>query len=295
MSFHDNARIDSSRVQRRRGGRRGKVVGGSIGGVGLALVLFFASQWLGIDLTPLTGQITGGASQSVTDEQIGFEDCKTGADANKDDECRMAAAANSLDAFWETQLDGYVEPGVVLYRDATQSDCGAASNQVGPFYCPSDESIYIDTEFYDLLRSQFGASGGPLAQMYVLAHEWGHHISHLTGDLSGSSRGAGADSESVRVELQADCYAGAWVAAASTTVDDAGTAFLEPVTAEQMADALDAAAAVGDDHIQQSAGQQVNPEGFTHGTSDQRQRWFTRGHDEGARSCDTFSVAGSEL
>ena len=292
MTFNDNARIDTSKVQRRKGGRAAMVGGGTLIG---ALVLFVASQLLGVDLTPLAGMMSNGNEQSSS-QVTELENCTTGADANEDDNCRMAAAADSLDVFWADQFDsGYRQPGVVLYTGSTDSACGTASNAVGPFYCPSDESIYVDTDFFATLRSDFGATAGPLAQMYVLAHEWGHHISNITGDLAQVGNDTGAASGSVRLELQADCYAGAWVRDASTTVASNGTTFMQPVTTDEIRDALNAAAAVGDDNIQQRAGQRVNPDAFSHGSSEQRQRWFATGFEQGANACDTFSVPASSL
>ena len=292
MTFNDNARIDTSKVQRRKGGRAAMVGGGTLIG---ALVLFVASQLLGVDLTPLAGMMSNGNEQSSS-QVTELENCTTGADANADDNCRMAAAADSLDVFWADQFDsGYRLPGVVLYTGSTDSACGTASNAVGPFYCPSDESIYVDTDFFATLRSDFGATAGPLAQMYVLAHEWGHHISNITGDLAQVGNDTGAASGSVRLELQADCYAGAWVRDASTTVASNGTTFMQPVTTEEIRDALNAAAAVGDDNIQQRAGQRINPDAFSHGSSEQRQHWFATGFGQGANACDTFSVPASSL
>ncbi len=291
MTFNDNARIDTSKVQRRRGGRTAAIGGGSLIGV---LVLFFASQLLGVDLTPLAGVVSGGGQSSEQTSEL--DNCKTGADANKDDNCRMAAATDSLDVYWNSQFDsGYRKPGVVLYTGATESGCGTASNAVGPFYCPGDESIYVDTDFFATLRSDFGASAGPLAQMYVLAHEWGHHISNITGQLSQVGNDTGAASGSVRLELQADCYAGAWVKDASSVQDQNGNTFMQPVSREEMADALNAAAAVGDDNIQQRSGQRVNPDAFSHGSSEQRQRWFETGYEQGPNACDTFSVPAGSL
>lgn len=293
MTFNDDARIDTGKVQR-RGGRRAATIGG--GGLLLVVVLAIASPLLGVDLTPLAGVFGGGQPGTGGQEQVvGMDECKTGADANRDDDCRMAAASDSLDTFWETQVRGYRAPGVALYSGSTQSGCGAATAAVGPFYCPGDETIYIDTAFFATLRSDFGATAGPLAQMYVLAHEWGHHISNLTGTLGKAGRETGASSGSVRLELQADCYAGAWVRDSSTVADANGTPFMKPVTQAEIADAMNAAAAVGDDHIQQSAGQRVNPDGFTHGSSEQRQRWFQAGYRDGATSCDTFGVSAGRL
>jgi len=293
VTFNDNARIDTSKVQRRRGGRRTAAIGG--GGALIVLALFVVSQLLGVDLTPLA-DTTGATHSSTSDEQlVDLEHCQTGADANANDECRMAAAADSLDRFWETQMTGYAAPGVILYSGSTDSACGTASASIGPFYCPADESIYLDTAFFEALRTDYGASGGPLAQMYVLAHEWGHHISNLTGALSQVGRETGPASGSVRLELQADCYAGAWVRNASTITDDAGVPLMQPVTESEIADAMNAAATVGDDHLQQRAGQQVNPDGFSHGSSEQRQRWFQAGYQGGAMSCDTFGVSAGNL
>lgn len=292
MTFNDDARIDTGRVRKRRGGRTAMIGGGSVLGV---IVLFFASQLLGVDLTPLSGMMSGGASGGSSEQTAGLENCETGADANANDECRMAAAADSLDRFWQSQVDGYRAPDVILYDDYTESACGTASAAVGPFYCPADEAIYIDTAFFGTLRSDFGASAGPLAQMYVLAHEWGHHISNLIGSLESVGRDTGAASGSVRLELQADCFAGAWVRDASTITDNSGVPLMQPVTQEEMADAMNAAAVVGDDYIQRRSGQQVNPDGFTHGSSEQRQHWFQSGYRDGATGCDTFGVSASDL
>jgi len=294
MTFNDNARLDSDRVQRRRGGKAAAVGGG---GAILVIAVALISQLFGVDLGPITQMMGGGTSggNSSNEQTVPLENCETGADANANDECRMVGAANSLDVFWESRLSGYQQPGVILYSDYTESACGAANASIGPFYCPRDQSIYLDTGFFATLRSQFGATAGPLAQMYVLAHEWGHHLSNLTGDMDKVQRGSGADSDSVRLELQADCYAGAWVNAASRATDSSGVPFLKPVTKQEMADALNAAASIGDDAIQRGTRGSVNPDAFTHGSSEQRQRWFQTGYEKGPNACDTFSVRGSDL
>lgn len=296
MTFNDDVRVDTGKVQRRRGGRgRGGLIAGG-GGLGVLVALFFASQLLGVDLTSLAGPISSGLGGDSQEQISPLAECRTGADANRDAECRMAAASDSLDRYWEQQVDGYRAPApVVLFEDRTQSQCGTASSATGPFYCPPEERIYIDVAFFDTLRSDYGASEGALAEMYVLAHEWGHHVSKLIGTLEGAGRESGASSGSVRLELQADCFAGAWVQNASTVTDDRGVPFLEPVTRAQIDDALSAAAAVGDDRIMESAGVEVNPERFTHGTSEQRQRWFMRGYEAGPAACGTFEAAASEL
>jgi len=283
MTFNDNAKIDSGKTRRR--GRTGGIVAGG-GGVAV-IALFLLSQFLGVDLTGLAG---GGTAENGSDEAIAG--CETGADANADLNCRLAGAGDSIDTYWATQLADYRVPPVILFDGQTNTGCGAATSAVGPFYCPPDETIYIDTTFFAELRDRFGANGGPLAEMYVLAHESGHHIQNITGTMDGLDRAdTGPESDSVRLEVQADCYAGAWVGEASTVPDETGTPLLKPITQQQVADALSAAAAVGDDRIQQSSTGQVNPEAWTHGSSEQRQKWFTAGYEGGPAACDTFSGA----
>ncbi|MBL3685994.1 neutral zinc metallopeptidase [Leucobacter zeae] len=297
MTFNDNVRIDPGKVSKRGGrGRRGGMIAG--GGIGIALLLALGSQLLGINLMPFQStaeQMLGGGA--VSEEQAAeLEGCATGADANRDVECAMNGAADSLDRYWAEQVGNYRGPApLALYDGQTQSACGAASAATGPFYCPADETIYLDVAFFDTLSRDYGASDGSLAQMYVLAHEWGHHISNLIGSLQGVGRETGPASGSVRLELQADCFAGAWVQNASTVADDQGVPFLKPVTREQIADAMSAAAAVGDDRIMESAGVGVNPERFTHGSSEQRQRWFQTGYEQGPTACGTFDVAAADL
>lgn len=287
MTFNPDAKIDSSKVSKRGRNTAIGVGGGALGVIAIALI----SQLVGFDVGPLASMFTGGGtSQEITEGDLSH--CDTGADANADIECRMVGAATSLDDYWASEMrSGYVTPGVVLFEQSTQSGCGAASAATGPFYCPADQTMYLDTGFFDQLRSQFGASGGPLAEMYVLAHEWGHHMSNILGQMDNLNlRESGPTSDSVRLELQADCFAGAWAAAASTQPDGSGTTFLKPITKQQIADALNAAAAIGDDRIQEASGSSVNPHQWTHGSSEQRQRWFATGFEGGATVCDTFST-----
>jgi predicted metalloprotease len=286
MTFNPNSDIGGGKVSK-RGRNTGIAVGGGLG----VIALFVLSQFLGVDLTGLVG---GGAAPET---ESSLEQCQTGADANENIECRMVGASASLEAYWEQEgpaigLD-YVGPqDFVLFSGATTTGCGSASSATGPFYCPPDQTIYIDVTFYDELRGRFGSSGGPLAEMYVVAHEWGHHVQNLAGILERAQDGqTGPTSNAVRVELQADCFAGAWAANASEVPDDSGVPFLQPLTEAQIADALSAASAVGDDRIQEATQGQVNPHSFTHGTSEQRQRWFMTGFQGGAGTCDTFSVA----
>ncbi len=295
MTFNPDSDISGGNVKRRG---RGAAVGGGVGIVGV-IVVFVVSQLTGVDL----GGLIGGGTQpgpAASDEAI--TECATGEDANESVDCLMKGASASIEDFWidaypSVASNAYVTPGFILFDQSTSTGCGGATSATGPFYCPPDQTIYIDTSFFQQLREPpFDTTGGTLAQMYIAAHEWGHHVQSISGVMDQADRtGSGPDSDSVRIELQADCFAGAWVAAASETEDASGTNFLEVPTKAQVADALDAAAAVGDDRIQQGSGQGVNSEAWTHGSSEQRQRWFTSGYEGGAASCDTFSVEGSRL
>ena len=292
MTFNDNANIGGGRVSKRG---RNAALGAGGGGL-IVIALFVVSQLVGVDLTGLAPVIQGGGTP--TDQSTDLDKCQTGEDANEDIECRMVGAAAALDTYWETQVDGYTSPAdMVIFTDSVTTGCGNATSATGPFYCPPDQKIYLDTAFYDDLRTQFGATGGPLAQLYVVAHEWGHHIQNITGTMNGLDlQDQGPTSDGVRLELQADCYAGSWVKAASTVPDENGVPFLEVPTDAEIADALNAAAAVGDDHIQETmGGGQVNPETWTHGSSESRQKWFTTGYTQGVGACDTFAASGSQL
>ena len=214
-----------------------------------------------------------------------LDHCQFGDDANQQEDCRILAVVNSVQRYWKQALRGY-EPATTRFFDGGVSTaCGNATSAVGPFYCPADRHVYIDLGFFEQLESQFGASGGPLAQAYVIAHEYGHHVQNLTGTLRRAQSGdSGPQSDAVRVELQADCYAGVWVANAMRT------GLLEEITRADVQDALSAAAAVGDDRIQERIEGRVTPEAWTHGSAEQRQSWFVRGVEGGGpNGCDTFS------
>jgi uncharacterized protein len=290
MTFNDNASVGGNTARRRGGGIA--VAGGGIAGLGALAVLLF-QLFTGTDISGLVG---GGGVQNPSDTGSEIANCETGADANARDDCRLAAASLSINQFWAENVQGYREPQLIIVDGSTSTQCGTASNATGPFYCPPEEGIYVDPTFFALLREQFDATAGPLAQLYVLAHEYGHHIQGITGTMREyPNNGTGEDSNGVRMELQADCYAGAWVAAASQTEDERGVPYLEPPTPQQINDAINAAQTVGDDHIQQQTGGAVNPETWTHGSSEQRARWFNVGREGGAQACDTFSVPGSGL
>lgn len=293
MTFNDDANIRGGRVSKRG---RNAALGAGGGGL-IVIALFVVSQLTGFDLTGLAPVLGGGSgTEQGTDQTDDLAACETGEDANENVECRMVGAATSLDLYWETQVDGYAPPELVLFGGSVSTGCGNATSAVGPFYCPPDQKVYIDTAFFEQLRTQFGASGGNLAQMYIVAHEWGHHIQNIIGTMDGLDlQDAGPTSDGVRLELQADCYAGAWVAASSDTEDTSGIALLQEPTDAEITDALNAANVVGDDYIQENLGDgNVNPETWTHGSSEQRQAWFRTGFSQGVGSCDTFA-AGAQL
>lgn len=288
MRFRDRSDLDTSQIEDVRG--RGRLPGGrvAIGGGGLGVV----GAIIALVLT-LSGGGGLGSLGALEDQSVGAgapsgelaNDCQTGADANAKDDCRIVGYVNSIQQYWGSALTRYEPARTVFFDGAVDTGCGSASSEVGPFYCPSDDLVYIDLGFFDDLRSKFGAQGGPAAQAYVLAHEYGHHVQDLLGTLDriGGDR-SGPQSRAVRSELQADCYAGVWANHA------ASTGYLEPLSVADIADALDGAAAVGDDRIQREFQGRVTPETWTHGSSAQRQRWFTTGYSGGdPQRCDTFS------
>ena len=288
MTFNPGSQLDPGQISDRRGMGRGGVALGGGGAVGIILLL--AYTLLGgnpNDLGPLLepGAVTGPESSAIA------SDCKTGQDANDRDDCRILGFVNSIQKYWTDEFtasgEQYRPVDTVLFTGATSTGCGSATSASGPFYCPVDKLVYLDLDFFQELRTRFGANAGSLAQGYVVAHEYGHHVQDLLNLLQTSGGGeTGAESRSVRTELQADCFAGVW------TNHAASTGYLEPVTDAQIADALDAAAAVGDDRIQEATQGQVDPDSWTHGSSDERQKWYTIGYQTGDPSkCDTFNGA----
>ena len=283
MRFKRNVRLDPSQVEdtRGRGGMPGLAVGG--GGLGVVGVIVY------LLVTLLSNGGGGGGLNGLTvaqqpPGQVLGDKCQTGRDANTNEDCRIVGYINSIQRYWSKALRGYTISKTVFYSGAADTGCGHATSEVGPFYCPADKKVYIDLGFFDELSSRFGASDGPLAQAYVLAHEYGHHVQDELGilDRIGNDR-QGANSASVKSELQADCFAGVWADHA------AQTGYLTKPTPADVRDALSAAAAVGDDRIQRSTQGQVNPETWTHGSSAERDHWFTVGYESGdANRCDTW-------
>ena len=295
MSFNDNIRLDPSRVGTSGAGRK---IAGAGGGSLLAVLLILGfSYFTGIDLTGLLSASpdTSSTSSSTVDTST----CQTGQDANTRVECRMVATAQSLDAVWKTQLAAqdagvaYQLPDFQIFTNSVSTACGNATSAVGPFYCPADSTVYLDLGFFDDMVSTYGASDSALAQEYVVAHEWGHHIQNIQGVFRAhDTRESGEQGAGVRSELQADCYAGVWMHWASTTPDPStGTPFLKTPTADQVMGALQTAQAIGDDRLQEKYQGSSNPETWTHGSADQRATWLQRGLDSGDIStCDTWSV-----
>jgi uncharacterized protein len=236
----------------------------ALGGLGLVGVL------LVVGLSLLSGGNNPELNQVLQDLSESAQTQNTEQEAVQDGYADFAAkVVGSGNSLWEPIVENsggsFVEPTLVLFREATQSGCGVATSAVGPHYCPADGTIYLDETFFDELTTRFGARGGDVAEAYVIAHEIGHHIQNITGQLQ-----AGSEEESVSRELQADCYAGVW----ARSVADQGV--LEP---GEINEALDAAAAVGDDRIQEKTTGRINPESWTHGSSEARKSAFSRGYD----------------
>jgi predicted metalloprotease len=287
MTFNEGMQIDTSTTSSSGGPGRVMAIGGGLGG----LVIVVVALLLGVD----PGTVMPAPQPGQAPQAQGFDtsQCKTGADANKILGCRIIATGNSVDAVWSQLLKGYTRPYVRLFDGSVQTGCGGATTEVGPFYCPVDKTAYFDTAFFQVLVDQFGSSGGPFAQEYVVAHEFGHHVQDLLGDIGRAQQGAqGALGNGVRTELQADCYAGVWAHFASTVKEKNGVPYLNPLTDKDIQDALSAASSVGDDWIQKQSTGRVNPESWTHGSSEQRQHWFTVGYQTGdPKRCDTYDAA----
>lgn len=277
----------------RGGGGRGFRIpvgrgGGGLGGLILVVVLIFGAMIFGFDpVALLNGQVV---PTSSTQDRA---NSPSGQNQSSDEMTRfVGVVVGDTERYWRDVFarNGrqYSEPNVVLFTGRSPSGCGLADAATGPFYCPTDEKIYIDLSFYDQLRRQFGA-GGDFAEAYVLAHEVGHHVQNLTGVLPAFNKARArmskteANAYSVRVELQADCYAGTWAAY------EGNKGYLERGDIEE---ALNAATKIGDDALQKKSQGYVVPDSFTHGSAAQRSSWFKRGYDSGDwAACDTFSAS----
>jgi uncharacterized protein len=301
MRYNPKARLDRSQVEVRRGGGGGggfgfpvggggggMRIGGGIGGIVVLIIILLLSNGM-----PGGGGGGGGGGETSSS----LQQCEFGSDANNDESCALLADVNSIQAFWDEALPKlggpqYTPAKAVLFEGSTQSGCGQASAQVGPFYCPVDKQVYLDRSFFrDMLQGQLGAKGGPFSEAYVLAHEYGHHVQDLMGTMGKVRTQQGAGSDAVRLELQADCYAGIWTKHATEAPDANGQPYILDLTQDDVQRALDAAKAVGDDRIQQRTSGRVDPDQWTHGSAEQRMRWFSTGMEQGTLdACDTFSA-----
>ena len=284
MQYNQNARLDPSQMGS-GGGRRGTTM--ALGGGGILLVI--VAVLFGLDPTALLG---GGTTVPQGPATNAYAQCTSGADISKDRDCRFVAYTNSIQAFWAKAYSGYQQTQTTIFQGQQATGCGTATAQVGPFYCPEDKIVYLDDSFFDdMLKGQLGAEGGDAAEAYVIAHEYGHHISDLTGTLGkaqSSGNQTGPRSAQVRLELQADCYAGVWLANAAKDPNSP----ISAVTRDDVARAVDAALSVGDDRIQMKSTGSVSPESWTHGSSAMRKKWLATGFNSGdPNACDTFSVA----
>jgi hypothetical protein len=290
---------ESSQIEDRRGsggggrGGGGMRVGGGRGvGLGTIAIALVAGWIFGINPGTIIGVLGGleGAAPGATQQAPAPGATRS---APQDENARFVSTvlASTEDIWQETfQASGrdYRKPVLVLYRGSTRSACGTGQAAMGPFYCPGDEKVYLDLGFFETMRRQLGAPGD-FAQAYVVAHEVGHHVQHLLGitdrvdALRGRQSEAQANAMSVRLELQADCFAGVWAGRSQQAKN-----WLEQGDLEE---AMNAASQIGDDTLQQNAGGAVRPESFTHGSSAQRMRWFQRGFQSGQVSqCDTFQA-----
>ncbi|GLY02038.1 MULTISPECIES: neutral zinc metallopeptidase [Actinoplanes] len=298
MELNERADIDTSQIEDGRGGGGGGGIGGlPIGGGGLAgivvtVVLMLVGGYFGVDV------MNGGGSGESTGTPL--TSCSDDAQKLQALECRNGLYVTSIQAYWRDQLpksfgEDYQPAKTHIFSSQVTTGCGAADSGVGPFYCPADDKVYIDLTFYKVLADQLGAPG-EFAQPYVLAHEYGHHVQDVLGTEAEMRRRqerdpGSANEESVKLELQADCYAGAWAHSASTTTDKDGDKIFTSLTDEDIQQGIDTAGKIGDDALQQRGGGEVNPEEFTHGTSAQRQQWFRVGYDSGdPKKCDTFAA-----
>ena len=302
MRFNEGAGLDTSQIEDLRsggGGLGGRVAlgGGGLGIVGVVVYLLFSVLGGGGGSLP-GGGLGGIDSGQQADNSALEQECRTGADANAKQDCRIVAFVNSIQGYWRDQFarsgQSYKTATTNFFRGSVNTACGGATSAVGPFYCPADGEVYIDLGFFDELRTRFGAEGGSFVEAYVLAHEYGHHVQNLLGTSERVNPGeTGPTSGAVRLELQADCYAGVWSNHATTVPTSNGQPLIIELTQQDIDSALDAASRIGDDYIQSKlGGGRVDPDAFTHGTSAQRQKWFSTGYETGDPArCNTFDTS----
>jgi predicted metalloprotease len=300
VRFNPRAKIDQSQIETRSGGGGGggglsglPIPSGGGGRIGLGTIVVII---IVVVIQQLASNGGGGSSSSGGDKTA-TNSCHTGADANGSESCAVDLFTNSVQDFWskaypEQTGKAYDEIKTVRFQGSTSSACGQASEEMGPFYCPNDKQVYLDTDFFDdMLTGQLGAQGGPFSIGYVIAHEYGHHIEDQLGLLARMRSQQGPESDSVRIELMADCLAGVWAKGAQETVDASGAPIISDLTKDDVARAIDAAQAVGDDRIQKRSTGKVNTDSFTHGSAAQREHWFESGLTNGTiKGCNTFET-----
>ena len=297
MRFNPRAEIDQSQIETRTGGGGGglsrlPIPGGGGGRLGLGTIIV-------IIIVVVVQQLAsnGGGSSSSGGDQAATNSCHSGADANGSESCAVDLFTNSVQDFWSKAYPdqtgkAYDEIRTVRFQGSTSSACGQASEDMGPFYCPDDKQVYLDTDFFDdMLTGQLGAEGGTFSIGYVIAHEYGHHIEDQLGLLARMRTQQGPESDSVRIELMADCLAGVWAKGAQETQDASGVPIISELTEDDVSRAVDAAQAVGDDRIQKRSTGTVDTDSFTHGSAAQRERWFETGLSKGTiKGCNTFGT-----
>jgi len=297
--LNESAQLDTSQVEDVRGAGGGvgggglPIPGGRVGGGIVGLLVMLVLGFLGYN------GISGSDGENPSAGDLTEECAVSNEQRFERADCRNLAYVNSIQDYWKSALpeklgQPYQMTTTRFFSDMVNTGCGQADSGVGPFYCPADGHVYLDLRFYQELANRFGAAG-EFAEAYVVAHEYGHHVQNLLGTSEQVRRAQQRDPDnanqySIRLELQADCYAGAWAAHAAQTEDLKGNRLFEAVTEQDIAEALQAAAAVGDDSIQRKSGRGIDQESWTHGSSEQRQTWFTTGYKSGdPGQCDTFS------
>jgi uncharacterized protein len=300
MRFNPKARLDTSQIDNRTGGGGGGFgggggllpggggikAGGGIGAVIVAIIIYFLAQ---------SGGGSPGASGtdgSATD----FSTCTTGQSANDSQNCRLVAITDSVQAFWASAYPRetgrpYTRIRTVPFTSSVTTDgCGTATSDAGPFYCPNDQRVYLDLSFFGTLLDQLGGKDTAFTEAYVVAHEYGHHIQNQLGLMGRVRTQQGPNSDSVKLETMADCLAGAWARHAQETPDADGNILITDLTQRDINEGIAAAKVVGDDAIQRKTSGRVNPEGWTHGSSAQREAAFNVGLKNGTiKACNFFN------
>jgi predicted metalloprotease len=311
MKYNDDANLDTSEVQDTRGGGGGGMFGGMLGGRGAAvggggigvvgvviylIVSFVGGGGAGQAAATILGELGQNGQPATADNTQIRSECKTGKDANNKLECAVVADIDSIQAYWTRELPAlgksYTPVDTVWFSGQVSTGCGAADSGAGPFYCPADKRVYIDLTFYNDIETQFQATGGAFVDAYVLAHEYGHHVQDLLGVECKVRTRQGATSDSVRLELQADCYAGVWAKHATEPGPNGEPALVASIDAQDLQNALQVAGHIGDDWIQKNlGGGQINQKTFTHGSGAQREKWLQAGYRTGdPLACDTFGA-----